>query len=118
MSFLLLRIPNNDDLFNIDVSSHAVFFQVKDVAFDLGRFTGDGNSLAANLDFFTQAVLKKIPHSNTPPYIGFNVALILPQHFADAKLDGGSEIEARWRRERRLMWQKRSTQWMLIFGAW
>src|SRR5215475_12919791 len=64
MSLLLLRIPNDDDLFNIDVSRHAVFFQVKDVAFDLGRFTGDRNPHTANLDLFAKAVFKKIPHSN------------------------------------------------------
>ena len=63
MSLLLLRIPNNDDLFNIDVSRHAVFFQVKDIAFDFGRFTSDRNSLAADFDFFAKAVFKKIPHS-------------------------------------------------------
>ena len=63
MSLLLLRIPNNNDLFNIDVSRHAVFFQVKDVAFDFGRFTGDRDSLATDFDLFAQAVFKKIPHS-------------------------------------------------------
>src|SRR5262245_2681950 len=64
MSLLLLRIPNDDDLFNVDVSRHTVFFQVKDVAFDLGRFTAYRNPLATNLDFFAQAVLKKISHSH------------------------------------------------------
>src|SRR5688572_20910190 len=64
MSLLLLGIPYDNDLFNIDVSRHSVFFQVKDVAFDFDRFTGDRNSLAANFDFFSQAVLKKIPHSD------------------------------------------------------
>ncbi|MGH9766976.1 MAG: hypothetical protein ACREAB_06015, partial [Blastocatellia bacterium] len=39
-----------------------VFFQVKDIAFDFGHLTADRNSLAANLDFLTQAAFKKIPH--------------------------------------------------------
>src|SRR5215471_3641371 len=64
MSLLLLRIPNDDDLFNVDVSRHSVFFQVKHVAFDLGRFTAYRNPLATNLDLFAQAVLKKISHSH------------------------------------------------------
>src|SRR5262245_18306559 len=64
MSLLLLRIPNDDDIINIDVSRHAVFFQVKDVAFDLGRLTGDRNPHTANFELFAQAVFKKIPHSN------------------------------------------------------
>ena len=64
MGLLLLRIPNNNYLFNIDVSRHAVFFQMEDVAFNFGRFTSDRNPFAANFDFFAQAVFKKIPHSH------------------------------------------------------
>src|SRR6266542_2152812 len=66
MSLLLLRIPNDDDLFNVDVSRNTVFFQVKDVAFDLGRFPAYRNPLATNLDFFAQAVLKELSHRQYP----------------------------------------------------
>ena len=110
-------IPNDDDLFNVDVSRHAVFLQVKDVAFDLGRFTADRNPLATDLDFFAQAVFKKIPHSHySSVNLGFNEAQILPHRFADAKLAGALRIDARYRQA--LMWQRRSTQWLFIFGAW
>jgi hypothetical protein len=96
MSLLLLRIPNDDDLFNVDVCSHAVFLQVKDVAFDLGRFTADRNPNATDLDFFAQAVFKKIPHSQySSVNLGFNEAQILPHRFADAKLAVALRIDAR-----------------------
>lgn len=62
MRLLLLRIPNDDDLFDINVGGHLVFFQVKDISFDFSHFTADGNSLAANLDFLAQTIFKKIPH--------------------------------------------------------
>ena len=62
MSLLLLRIPDDDDLLDADMSRNAVFLQVKDIAFDFGHLTADRNSLATNLDFLTQAAFKKIPH--------------------------------------------------------
>src|SRR5262245_28183923 len=64
MGLLLLRIPDDNDLFNVDVSRHAIFFHVKDIAFDLGRLAGDRNPFAADLDFFAQSILKKISHSH------------------------------------------------------
>src|SRR5262245_18552898 len=64
VGLLLLRIPNNNDLFNINVSRHAVFFQVKHIAFNFGRFAADRDSLTTNFDFFAQAVFKKISHSH------------------------------------------------------
>jgi two-component system, LytTR family, sensor kinase len=48
--------------------------------------------------------------------LGFNEAQILPHRFADAKLAGALRIDARYRQA--LMWQRRSTQWLFIFGAW
>src|SRR5262245_47192764 len=119
MSLLLLRIPNDDDLFNIDVSRHAVFFQVKDVAFDLGRLAGDRNSHTANLDLFAQAVFKKIPHSNYSSVIWVSMwprfyLIVFPMRNLMAPRGLGQDA-----RERDFpMWPKRSTQWMFIFGAW
>ena len=61
--FLIARIPDGDDLLDIDVAGDVILLEMKNIVFDAGYFAGDDGSATMDIQFFTEAGFEEILHS-------------------------------------------------------
>ena len=63
LNFSFTRLPDRNDLLNINVAGDSLFLDTEDISLDSCDPTANGRALAGHIDFLTHLGLQKILHS-------------------------------------------------------